>query len=64
MPHSGNPDHQVEKTYDAIRSVVGTDKSMKIIGGDFNAEFGPGIGIEQASTIITHSRKQTAEVNG
>ena len=48
MPHRGYPDHQVDKTYEAIRSVIGTDKNMKIIGGDFNAELGPGIGIEQA----------------
>ena len=24
LPHSGYPDHQVEKTYDAIRRVIGT----------------------------------------
>ena len=49
MPHTGHLDHQVEKTYDAIRRVIGTDKNMKVIGGDSNAELGPGIGIEQAS---------------
>ena len=43
------PDHQVERTYDAIRSVIEKEKHMKIIGGDFNAELGPGIGIEQAN---------------
>ena len=49
MPHSGFPDHQVEKTSDTIRRVIGTDKNMKIIGGDFNAELGPGAGVEQTS---------------
>ena len=49
MPHSGYPDHQVEKTYDAIRRVIGTDRNMKIIGGDFNAEQGPCTGVEQTS---------------
>ena len=49
MPHSGYLDHQVEKTYDAIRRVIGTGRNMKIIGGDLNAEWGLGIGIEQAS---------------
>ena len=65
MPLSGYPDHQVEKTYDAIRSVIRTDKSMKIIGGDVNAESGPGIGVEQASVgHYTLKKKHTAEVNG
>ena len=46
MPHSGYPDHQVEKTYKTILTTIEKDKSMKIIGGDFNAELGPGEGIE------------------
>ena len=49
MPHSGYPDHQVERTYGTIRRVIYTDKNMKIIGGDFNAELGPGTGVEQTS---------------
>ena len=49
MPHIGYPDHQVQKTCEAIRSVVGTDRNMKIIGGDFNVELGPGTGVERAS---------------
>ncbi len=36
----------VERTYETIRKVIDKDRNMKIIGGDFNAEFGPGIGIE------------------
>ena len=40
------PDHQVEKTYKTITTTIEKDKSMKIIGGDFNAELGPGEGIE------------------
>ena len=46
MPHSGYPDHQVEKTYKTIHTIMEKDKSMKIIGGDFNAELGPAEGIE------------------
>ena len=57
MPHSGFPDHQVEKTSDAIRRVIGTDKNMKIIGGDFNAELGPGAGVEQTSVGLTTLNK-------
>ena len=38
MPHSGYPDHHVEKTYKTILTTIEKDKSMKIIGGDFNAE--------------------------
>ena len=49
MPHSGYPDHQVERTYETIRRVIGTDGNMKIIGGYFNAELGPGTGVEQTS---------------
>ena len=46
MPHSGYPDHQVEKVYKTILKLVEKNKSMKIIGGDFNAELGPGEGLE------------------
>ena len=49
MPHSGYPDHQVAKTYKTITTAIEKDKSMKIIGGDFNAELGPGEGIELSS---------------
>ena len=49
MPHSGYPDHQVEKTYETIRRVIGTDKNMKIIAGNFNDELGSGDGVEQTS---------------
>ena len=45
MPHSGYRDHHVEKTYKTITTAIEKDKSMKIIGGDFNAELGPGEGI-------------------
>ena len=46
MPHSGYPDHHVENIYKTITTTIEKDKSMKIIGGDFNAELGPGEGIE------------------
>ena len=49
MPHSGYPDHRVEKTYKTILTKNEKVKSMKIIGGDFNAELGPGEGIELSS---------------
>ena len=49
MPHSGYADHHVQKAYDMIQNVIRSDRSMQIIGGDFNAELGPGIGIEQTS---------------
>ena len=49
MPHSGYPDHQVEKTYKTILTTIDKDKDMKIIGGDFNAELGPSEGIELSS---------------
>ena len=46
LPHSGYPDHQVERTYETIRRVIDKDRYMKIIGGDFNAER---TGVEQTS---------------
>ena len=55
MPHSGYPDHQVKKTYNTYLKTVGRDKSMKIIGGDFNAELGPGEGVELSGVGITYT---------
>ena len=46
LPHSCYPDHHVEKTYKTICKIIDKEKNMKIIGGDFNAELGPGDGIE------------------
>ena len=44
MPHSGYADHH---TYNMIQNILKTDKGVQIIGGDFNAELGPGVGVEQ-----------------
>ena len=49
MPHSGYPDHNIEKTYKTILSTIGKENCMKMIGGDFHAELGPGEGIELSS---------------
>ena len=46
MPHSGYADHHVEKVYRTITKIIEGEKGMKIIGGDFNAELGPGEGLE------------------
>ena len=46
LPHSGYPDHHVEKTHRTICRIIDKEKNMKIIGGDFNAELGRGDGIE------------------
>ena len=46
MPHSGYADHNCEKVYKTITKMIEREKSMKIIGGDFNAELGPGEGLE------------------
>ena len=59
MPHCGYPDHQVEKY-----RVIGADRNMKIIRGDFNAELGPELVLNYHVLATTHSTKQTAEVNG
>ena len=46
LPHSGYLDNQVERAYKTISTMMDREKSMKIIGGDFDAELGPGDGIE------------------
>ena len=48
--------------YDMILRVIGTDKSMKMIGGDFNAELGPGMGVGQAS--VGHYTLKKANCRG
>ena len=45
--HSKNADHHIEKMYTTIeKHMVNCDKCIPIIGGDFNAELGPGKGKE------------------
>ena len=61
MPHSGYPDH-FEKTYKSILSTIENEKSMKIISGDFNAELGPGEGIELSS--VGHYTLNNANCRG
>ena len=46
LPHIGYADHHVEKVYKTITKMIEGEKGMKIIGGDFNAELGPGEGLE------------------
>ena len=62
MPHSGYTDHQVEKTYKTITTTIEKDKSMKISGGDFNAELGPGEGIELSA--VGHHTLNKANCRG
>ena len=47
---------------DIIRRVIEKDKDVHIIGGDFNAELGPGIGVEQAS--VGHYTLKDANCRG
>ena len=63
LPHSGYPDHHVERTYITISKIIDKEKSMKIIGGDFNAEFGPGVGIE-LSNVGHYTLKKKANCRG
>ena len=62
MPHSGYPDHHVEKIYKTITTTIEKDKSMKIIGGEFNAELGPGEGIELSA--VSHYTLNKANCRG
>ena len=47
--HSGYADHHVEKVYRAIEQHTKSKKAIQIVGGDFNAELRPGIGVERVS---------------
>ena len=47
FPHSKYADHHVEKMYKTIEKHMSNNKKcIPIIGGDFNAELGPGKGSE------------------
>ena len=46
---SGYADHHVEKANKAIEKHTKSKKFIQIVGGDVNAELGPGIGIERIS---------------
>ena len=50
--HSGFAEHHV-----AIEKHRKSKKSIQIVGGDFNAELGPGIGVERVS-VGTHTLKE------
>ena len=47
--HSGYADHHVEKAYRAIEQHTKPKRFIQIVGGDFNAELGLGIGLERSS---------------
>ena len=47
FPHSKYADHHIEKMYKTIeKHMTNNKKCIPIIGGDFNAELGPGKGAE------------------
>ena len=59
--HSEHADHHVEKAYSSIEKRTKSKKSFQIKGGNFNAELGPGIGIERVSVgphIFKESNKR------
>ena len=62
MPHSGYADHHVEKIFRTIIDTIKKEKCAKIIGGDFNAELGPGEGIELSA--IGHYTLNKANCRG
>ena len=49
MPHNGYADHHVEKVHKTILKTIEKERCAKIIGGDFNAELGPGEGVEKSA---------------
>ena len=59
--HSGYADHHVEKMCRTIeKHTITSNNCIPIVAGDFNAELGPGYGVECASVgPHTHSMKET-----
>ena len=56
--HSKYADHHVERLYRSIEKVTKSNrKSIQIMGGDFNAELGPGFGVERVS-VGPHTLKE------
>ena len=56
--HSGYADHHIEKMCRTIEKHTNSSKkSIQILGGDFNAELGPGDGVERAS-VGPHTLKE------
>ena len=52
FPHSKYADHHIEKMFKTIeKHMVHSNKYIPIIGGDFNAELGPGKGTERKSVV-------------
>ena len=62
--HSGYADHHVETMNRTIeKHTTNCKKCIPIVGGDFNAELGPGYGTE-CTSVDTHSTEDTREVTG
>ena len=58
FPHSVYADHHVERAYRAIeKHSKSKTKCIQIVGGDFNAELGPGFGVERVS-VGPHALKE------
>ena len=56
--HSCYADHHIENMYRTFEKQTNSSKkSMSIVGGDFNAELGPGDGVERAS-VGPHTYKE------
>ena len=62
LPHSGYADHHVERTYKTIIDTIQKEKCAKIIGGDFNAELGPGEGVQVSA--VGHYTLNKANARG
>ena len=51
--HSGYANHQVERAYRAIEKHTKSKKSIQIVGGDFNAELGLGLVLNES--VLDHT---------
>ena len=56
--HTVCADHHVERAYQTIEKLTKSRMNIQIIGEDFNAELGPGIGVERHS-VGPHTLKES-----
>ena len=58
FPDTGHADHHVERAYKTIEKLTRSRMNIQIVGGDINAELGPGICVERLS-VGPHTLKET-----
>ena len=52
FPHTGYAHRHVEEAYKSVEKYTKCRRHIRIVAGDFNAELGPGIGVERLSVRL------------